>query len=301
MQHHETEKQRANLIGSLWMIGAMACFAIEDVLFKAAAQTVPVGQLLMLFGAGGACAFLAVALWTRTPLISADVVSPAMRVRVLFEIIGRLFFALALALTPLSATTVILQATPLVVVAGAALVFGETVGPRRWIAIFVGLLGVVVIVQPGSDGFSAASILAIIGMFGFAGRDLASRAAPKTLGTAALGFYGFLSLLAAGTAYAIYEATPFVTITAAIAPYLVGLALIGAIAYAGLMKAMRTGDVSAVTPFRYVRLLFGIACGVVFFGETITPAMMIGSALIVLSGLVIVWRAKAAKTQKGTH
>ncbi|SFR59394.1 EamA-like transporter family protein [Yoonia tamlensis] len=301
MQEHQTEKQRANLIGSLWMIGAMACFAIEDVLFKAASQSVPIGQLLIVFGGGGACAFLAVALWTRTPLISADVLSPAMRVRVLFEIIGRLFFALALALTPLSATTVILQATPLVVVAGAAIVFGETVGPRRWIAIFVGLLGVVVIVQPGSDGFSASSILAIIGMFGFAGRDLASRAAPKTLGTAALGFYGFLSLLTAGLAYAVYEAAPFVAITAANAATLVGLALVGAIAYAGLMKAMRTGDVSAVTPFRYVRLLFGIACGVVFFGETITTAMLVGSALIVLSGLVIVWRTRAAKTQKGTH
>ena len=130
---------------------------------------------------------------------------------------------------------------------------------------------------------------------------LASRAAPKTLGTAALGFYGFLSLLTAGLAYAVYEAAPFVAITAANAATLVGLALVGAIAYAGLMKAMRTGDVSAVTPFRYVRLLFGIACGVVFFGETITTAMLVGSALIVLSGLVIVWRTRAAKTQKGTH
>jgi drug/metabolite transporter (DMT)-like permease len=290
-----TDNRHANLIGSLWMIGAMACFAIEDVLFKAVSQSMPVGQLLMLFGAGGAIAFWLAAKTSKTALISRDVVSPAMRVRVFFEIIGRLFFALALALTPLSATTVILQATPLVVVAGAALVFGETVGPRRWIAIFIGLLGVVIIIQPGSDSFTAASVLAIIGMFGFAGRDLASRAAPKTLGTAALGFYGFMSLFAAGTFYAAYEGQPFAAVTAANAPHLIGLALIGAIAYGGLMKAMRTGEVSAVTPFRYVRLLFGIACGVVFFGESITPVMIIGSALIVVSGLVIVWRTKKQK------
>jgi drug/metabolite transporter (DMT)-like permease len=292
------EDRHANLIGSFWMIGAMACFAIEDVLFKAASASIPVGQLLMLFGAGGALVFWVAAMATKTRLISADVVSPAMRVRVFFEILGRLFFALALALTPLSATTVILQATPLVVVAGAALVFGETVGPRRWVAIFIGLLGVVIIIQPGGDSFTAASILALIGMFGFAGRDLASRAAPKTLGTAALGFYGFVSLFTAGALYAVYEDQPFVAITAANAPYLIGLALIGAIAYGGLMKAMRTGEVSAVTPFRYVRLLFGIACGVVFFHETITPVMIIGSALIVVSGLVIVWRTKM---QKGAH
>ncbi|WP_238113823.1 DMT family transporter [Yoonia sp. I 8.24] len=292
-----TVNRHANLIGSLWMIGAMACFAIEDVLFKAASQSMAVGQLLMLFGAGGALAFWAMAMVTKTRLISRDVVSPAMRIRVLFEILGRLFFALALALTPLSVTTVILQATPIVVVAGAALVFGETVGPRRWVAIFIGLLGVVIIIQPGGDSFTATSILALIGMFGFAGRDLASRAAPKTLGTAALGFYGFMSLFAAGALYAAYEGQPFTAITSANVPYLIGLALVGAVAYGGLMKAMRTGDVSAVTPFRYIRLLFGIGCGVLFFGETVTPAMLIGSALIVASGLVIVWRTR---TQKGT-
>lgn len=300
MRNQQTPDRHANLIGSLWMIGAMACFAIEDVLFKAASQSLPIGQLLMLFGAGGALVFWIAAIFTKTPLISRDVLVPAMRVRVVFEVLGRLFFALALALTPLSATTVILQATPLVVVAGAALVFGETVGPRRWIAIFIGLIGVVIIIQPGSDSFTATSVLAIIGMFGFAGRDLASRAAPKTLGTAALGYYGFMSVLAAGAFYAVYENQPFAAITRTNAPYLVGLALIGAIAYGGLMKAMRTGEVSAVTPFRYVRLIFGIACGVVFFNEAITPVMIIGSALIVVSGLVIVWRTKAAKMQKGT-
>jgi drug/metabolite transporter (DMT)-like permease len=291
---------RANLIGSLWMIAAMACFAIEDVLFKAASQSIPVGQLLMLFGAGGAIVFWVVAMLTKTALISTDVVSRPMRIRVCFEILGRLFFALSLALTPLSATTIILQATPLVVVAGAAIVFGETVGPRRWIAIFIGLVGVLIIVQPGGDSFSATSILAVIGMLGFAGRDLASRAAPKTLGTAALGFYGFLSLLAAGALYASYEGVPLTTISSENARYVIGVALIGAAAYASLMKAMRTGDVSAVTPFRYVRLLFGIACGVVFFGEAITSEMLFGSALVVVSGLVIVWRTKTVKTQKGT-
>ena len=60
------------------------------------------------------------------------------------------------------------------------------------------------------------------------------------------------------------------------------------------MKAMRTGEVSAVTPFRYSRLLFGIALGVVIFGEMLTPAMLAGSALIVCSGLFILWRGKRA-------
>lgn len=73
---------------------------------------------------------------------------------------------------------------------------------------------------------------------------------------------------------------------------LVGAVLAGICAYASLMKAMRTGEVSAVTPFRYSRLLFGIAFGVLLFGETLSPAMIVGSGLIVCSGLFILWRGK---------
>ena len=96
----------------------------------------------------------------------------------------------------------------MVVVAGAALFFGETVGWRRWSAILVGLIGVVVIIQPTGDSFSALSILAVLGMLGFAGRDLASRAAPATLGTEVLGFYGFLCIVVAGLAYRFWEGAP---------------------------------------------------------------------------------------------
>ena len=62
------------------------------------------------------------------------------------------------------------------------------------------------------------------------------------------------------------------------------------------MKAMRTGEVSFVTPFRYARLLFGIAFGMALFGETLTPAMLAGSALIVTSGLFIMWRGRRLAT-----
>lgn len=133
-----------------------------------------------------------------------------MRFRVLFEILGRLFNMLAIALTPLSSATVILQATPIVVVAGAALIFHEKVGLRRWAAIFIGLAGVVVIIRPGTDSFSLLSVLAVLGMLGFAGRDLASRAAPASISTSILGLYGFLSVMVAGILFSVWEVAPFV-------------------------------------------------------------------------------------------
>lgn len=290
MTLHIATDRKANLAGSAWMIAAMAVFAVEDALIKAASVALPIGEVLVVFGLGGALVFAALALVNREPLYSADVISRPMWVRVVFEIVGRLFYVLALSLIPLSAATVILQATPLVVVAGAALVFGEKVGWRRWTAIFVGLAGVVIIIQPGTEGFSVLSLLAVMGMIGFAGRDLASRAAPAGLSTAILGLYGFLSIVVAGGLYAAWQGVPFVMPDGETSLLLLGAILAGVAAYSCLMKAMRTGEVSAVTPFRYTRLLFGIVLGIVLFGERLSFAMMVGSALIVVSGLFILWR-----------
>ncbi len=270
----------------------MAVFAIEDAFIKAASVVLPVGQVLVIFGLGGALVFASVAFVNREPLYNPDVISRPMCIRVVFEIIGRLFYVLALSLIPLSAATVILQATPLVVVAGAALVFGEKVGWRRWTAIVVGLIGVVIIIQPGTESFSVLSLLAIIGMIGFAGRDLASRAAPARLSTAILGLYGFLAIIVAGGMFAAWQAVPFLMPDSATSFYVLGAVVAGVLAYSCLMKAMRTGEVSAVTPFRYSRLLFGIALGILLFGERLSYAMVVGSALIVVSGLFILWRGR---------
>lgn len=295
MTSHIATDRAANRLGAVFMVAAMAGFAVEDAFLKAAAQSLPIAQVMVLFGAGGALVF---ALWLRAksqPLAPKEVVSRPMQVRVVFEIVGRLFFTLSLALTPLSSTTVILQATPLVVVAFAALVLGEQVGWRRWLAIVIGLVGVVLIVRPGGDSFSWLSLLAVAGMLGFAGRDLASRAAPASLSTAVLGLYGFLAIVVAGAAYGmIWEQVPFHTPPPMALLSVVGAVACGVFAYSALMRAMRTGEVSAVTPFRYSRLLFGVALGVVMFGERLDSYMLIGSALIVLSGLVIMWRGRAA-------
>lgn len=285
---------QANLIGSVWMVAAMAAFAAEDAFIKAAARDLPIGQVLILFGLGGVCVFACLAAVQKERLFTSDVMSRPMRIRAVFEVSGRLFYVMALALTPLSSATVILQATPIIVVAGAAMVFGERVGWRRWCAIAIGLAGVVVIIRPGSDSFSPLSILAVLGMLGFAGRDLASRAAPSSLGTSVLGFYGFLAIVIAGVVYSTWHGAAFVPLKPTAMVFLPGAVLFGALAYTALMKAMRTGDVSAVTPFRYTRLLFGIGLGVVLFGESLDTAMLAGSGLIVLSGLFILWRGKAS-------
>lgn len=296
LQQTAITQNKANLIGSLWMVLGMATFAVEDMFLKSASQSLPVGQVLVIFGIAGTIIFALIAKLNKEKLYTPEIQSKPMRLRVIFETIGRLFYILALALTPLSSATAILQATPLVVVAGAALIFGEKVGWRRWTAIFIGLIGVLIIIQPGTDSFSALSMLAVIGMLGLAGRDLASRAAPPSLSASILGFYGFLCVIVSGTLFSIWDAKSFIMPDQSASLYLAGAISFGIIAYTSLMKAMRTGDVSAVTPFRYSRLLFGVALGIFLFDEKLTATMVLGCALIVLSGLFIMWRGKKVES-----
>ena len=215
-----------------------------------------------------------------------------MYMRVIFEIIGRLFYVLAIFLMPLSTVTVIIQATPLVVVGGAAIVFGEKVGWRRWFAILLGLLGVIVILKPTTDSFSFLSIFAILGMLGFAGRDLASRAAPASLSVLVLGLHGFLALAFSGLIFSIWDGASFIFPNTKTSLFLFIAILSGVVGYSCLMKAMRTGEVAAVTPFRYTRLIFGVTLGVIYFNETLTSSTLLGSILIVTSGLFILSRSK---------
>lgn len=272
----------------------MAGFAVEDMFLKAAAATVTPTTVLFVFGVGGTLIFAALAVLNGERLFRPEIQSRAMGIRFGFEVVGRLFYTLALALTPLSSTSAILQATPIVVVAGAALIFGETVGWRRWTAIGVGLVGVLVILRPGADSFTPLSLLAVAGMLGFAGRDLATRAAPRGLGTFVLGVYGFVALLVAALIYGVVTGDRLAVPGGTAAGFLGAAVVVGVAAYSALTLAMRTGEVSAVTPFRYSRLVFGIALGVIVFGEGLDAPVVIGSVIVVASGLYILARGRRA-------
>ncbi len=280
-----------NQRGSLFMTISMAGFAVEDSFIKAAAATVPLGQILIFMGLVGIGWFSAMALRAGDAPVSRAAWSKTMAVRSVFEVAGRLFYALALALIPISVASAILQATPLVVVLGAAVLFGEKVGLARWFAILLGFVGVLVILRPGLAGFDAQSLLALAGMLGFAGRDLATRAAPPALSNAQLGVAGFAMLGISGVVILVAEGN------AALPDahgwlLMCGAAAFGIFGYACLTTAMRMGDVSAVTPFRYARLVFAMIIGALIFHEHPDLPTLIGSAIIVLCGLFILTTAR---------
>lgn len=275
-----------NLRGSLYMIGSMAGFAVEDAFLKAASRQIPVGEAILIIGLTGVVVFSMIALRSGQQPVPAAMFSRTMAIRSVFEITGRLFYALAIALTPISIASAILQATPLVVVLGAALIFGETVGLKRWLLLLLGFVGVLIILRPGLEGFSALSLLALIAMVGFAGRDLATRAAPLALSNAQLGVTGFIMLTLSGIIItAVTGKTEMPTLQTL--GMLAGAAAFGISAYAALTTAMRNGEVGVVTPFRYTRLLFAMILGVTVFAERPDTATLFGSAVIVACGVII--------------
>jgi drug/metabolite transporter (DMT)-like permease len=280
-----------NALGSLWMVAAMAGFAVEDMFLKSAARELPVGQILMMFGGGGMIGFAILAARRGEAVLHPAILTPVLLIRCVFEVTGRLFYTLAIAFTPLSSASAILQATPLVVVMGAALIFGEKVGWRRWTAILVGFVGVLVILRPGVEGFTALSLLAVLGTLGFVGRDLATRAAPAILSNLQLGIYGFAMMVPTGAvllAFSGGEAVP----SATAALQLAAATGVGVAAYYSLTVAMRTGEVSVVTPFRYTRLVFALVLGVLAFGERPDALTLLGSMIIVASGLYTLLRTR---------
>ena len=279
--------QKENFLGSFLMVVAMATFAVEDSVIKLVSSVLPVGQILFSLGVGGALSFFGLALILRKEIFSYGVFTRPMHFRVISEVTGRVFYSSALALTPLASSTMILQATPLVVVIGAAVLFKEKVSALRWAAVLLGFFGVLIIIDPSSDSFSFLSILAVLGMLGFAGRDLASRVVPKSLNILALGFHGFMSIALSGIVLTLFCNEPIIWPDSNSWLYLLLGVFLGTIGYSALISAMRIGEVSAITPFRYSRIIFGAAIGMFFFGENITLTATLGCGLIVLSSFVV--------------
>ncbi|MDF1726641.1 MAG: DMT family transporter [Sulfitobacter sp.] len=281
-----------NLRGGLLMTLAMLGFALEDSFIKLLADHISTGQILVMLGCGGSLIFGTVVLLQGRPLVSRNMLSAPIYLRAVGEMVGTVCFVSAIVLTPLSSASAILQATPLVVTLGAALFLGEPVGWRRWSAILVGLFGVLLIIRPGLDSFQVLSLLAVGGVLALAMRDLATRRTPAEISSMQLSFLGFVVIIPAGLMLMTATSSPAVMLEGREWLYIATALTIGVFAYYGIVAAMRVGEVSFVTPFRYTRLLFALVLGVLVFGESPDALTLIGAAVIVASGIYTVWRER---------
>ena len=270
------------------MIIAMGCLTLTDLLIKVASQTLPIGQVMISYGVGSLIVF-----WALLRIKGESIrLSPLTNPTVIFRNIGDLIalngMFLALVYVPLSTIGAVIQTVPILVTAAAALFLGERVGMRRASAIFVGFLGALLIIQPGAASFDITAILVLIAAIGMALRDIATKLVRENLSTLLLSFYSCFLFIISGSVLLIINgeaSVPVVGNSVTIAAMIVT----GSLGFFFMTEAVRLGEMSVVSPFRYTRLLFSMAAGILILGEQVNTYMIIGSALTILSGLYI-WR-----------
>ncbi len=181
---------------------------------------------------------------------------------------------------------------PLLVAALSGPVLGESVGWRRWLAIGIGFVGILIILQPGRGVFSPVALVPLAGAFGFALYGLLTRYVARRDSTATSFFWTGTVGAAAITAVGIWFWEPM-------APgdwgWMAVLCVSGALGHWLLIRCYEVAEASAVQPFAYLQLVFVSIIGILVFGETLRANVVIGAGVVVLAGLFTLWRSRAAR------
>ncbi|MEM9437906.1 MAG: DMT family transporter [Pseudomonadota bacterium] len=285
---------RANRRGAALMVGSMTAFTVNDAFMKALGTEWPLFQSIFVRGVFAALimACLAVALGHfRLRLARRDWVM--VLTRTACEALAAGLFITAIFNMPLAEATAILQTLPLTVTLAGAIFLGEKVGWRRWLAILVGFLGVLLIVQPGGNSFSVYSLYAIAAVVVITGRDIASREMSSEVPSLMAAFVGALGVMIFGALGSTTETWAPLTAMSAFA--LGGAVLAILSAYYFSVAAMRSGDIGFVAPYRYSALLVALVIGFLFFGEIPSAMTLCGAALIMATGLYTLFRENSIK------
>jgi drug/metabolite transporter (DMT)-like permease len=284
---------RANRRGILAMIGAMACFVVNDALVKYASQTMPATQLIFIRGVMATLLVLAVVQAVGATRRIREIARGWVAVRAGVDAVGTVLFLVSLFHLPLANATAINMTSPLVITVLAALFIGERIGRPRWLAVGAGFLGVVLVIQPTAEGFNGYSLVCLLSTVFLAVRDIVTRrvhvAVPSILITlsntvAVMALAGVLSLFEGWRPFSTFE----IGLLAVAAAFL-------ATAYFLVVIGTRHGDLSLVAPFRYTALLFATIMGFVVWGDTPNGLAWCGIALVIASGIYVLRASRRAR------
>ena len=280
-----------NRRGIIDMSGAMALFIANDALVKLVSAELPSLQLIFLRGLAASLLMLAVcqamgAFKRATPggaLPVRQLLQPKVLVRATLDAAASLIYLTALFHMPLGNATAINMATPLVITLMAVMVLHERVGLSRWLAIAVGFIGVLLIVQPASEGFNAWALLCLGGTLLHAARDLMTRVIPRSVPSLLITLSTVLSVSFFSGSLSLFQGWKAFN-----AQHLALLAAAGVLLSGGyflLIRAMRAGEMSLISPFRYTGLLFALLLGWWLWGDMPNAMAFVGIALLVAAGL----------------
>lgn len=275
------------------MILAMGAIALADTLVKVSSSYVSPAQNLFFIMGGALVMFASMAIVRGEKLIDRRAFAPVLLLRYFAEVAGLVGMVLALAYVPLSTVGATTQASPILVALGAIVFLGETVSWRRWTSIILGFFGVLLIVQPGAENFDFSVFWAVLAMVSLSVRDLATRLAPPDMASISLATYTMAAAVPFAIAWVLYNGESLLPTQT---NWVVVLSMIGlgGIGYMFLIASIRSGELSVVMPFRYLRIIFLLLLGIVLFNERPNTMMLCGTAIIILSGTYIVLRERRA-------
>ncbi|MEM1432276.1 MAG: DMT family transporter [Pseudomonadota bacterium] len=288
-----------NTKGALLMMGSMAAFTFNDALMKSLAGDVPLVQAIFLRGLVASALMVSLAAWQgalRLKLSRQD--GGLLALRTAMEIAAVFLFLSALFNMPIANATAILQALPLTVTLAAAVLFGEAIGWRRAVAIGVGFFGVLLIVRPGTEGFTIYSLYALGAVVVVTARDLAVRRMSGALPSVTVATYAALGVTVAAGIVSFTQ--PWVTLTLPQVLTLAAAALCLMMAYFLSVAVMRMGEIAVVSPFRYTAIVFALILGVAAFGERPDAITLSGAALVVATGLYTLWRERVVAASRAS-
>src|SRR5690606_22545898 len=226
--------------------------------------------------------------------------------RGVFVVLANMLFFVALAAMPLAEAVAISFVSPLLITALSVLLLGEMVGPRRWLAVGIGLLGVVVILRPGTEAFRPVAILPLLGAVAYAMVNILTRRLGGTESAVTLAFYiqiTFVVVSAAmglGVGHGRYAGTGDASLDFLLRawiwpepgdwPILAMLGVSAAIGSLLVAQGYRLCEAALAAPFEYTAMPLAVFWGVVVFGDWPDPVSWTGIALILAGGLYLIWR-----------
>jgi drug/metabolite transporter (DMT)-like permease len=283
------------LRGVALLVVATVFFSLSDTMAKLLTRSLPVAEIAWL----RYVAFVALAAWldVRSGAGRFRVRRPGLQVLRGLGLVGSaIFIILALRRMPMAESSAISYVSPALITILAVPVLGETVGWRRWTAVAVGLLGVLVVVRPGTAAFQPAGLFAVACALCWAIASVVTRkisgserATTTLLWSAVVGLIVLSAML------------PGVAVWPRPGELAMGLAL-GMIASTGqylMVLAYRHAGASLLAPFSYLQLIWATVLGWLVFGAWPDGFTLLGAAIIVVSGIYMVGRERAKKARPG--
>lgn len=276
-----------NVRGILAILASSAAFVLNDATIKLIAETLPAGQTLFLRGVLASIILFAIMTWVGQGRPHREMFDPKLLLRALFAAGSAIFIVLSLQRLPLATVNAVLMATPLMVVAGASILFKEHIGLQRAVATLLGFAGVVLVLQPFSTGGAAgtALLVVIIALLSTVSRDLITRAITMKTPPLFIAYVTSLLVMLVALVTGFGESWQLPSINTII--LLLFASFCVSAAYAFGVIAMRTGEISVVAPFRYFQIPSSVGLGYLLWGDVPNALAAVGIATIAVAGLVL--------------